>query len=50
MNAPFIVLDAREIELSHDALTRVPGCSDLDQIDHWIRRAATADPAHEFDV
>lgn len=50
MRALLTVLDARGIELGDDALTRIPDCTDLDQIGRWIHRAATADPAEEFDA
>lgn len=36
------VLAAREIGIPDDARARITGCDDLDQLDRWIRRAATA--------
>jgi len=36
------VLDARGIEVPDDARARITGCTDLDQLDTWVRRAATA--------
>ncbi|CCK59084.1 Conserved protein of unknown function [Mycobacterium canettii CIPT 140070017] len=41
-NAVLAVLDARGIEISEPVRARVTGCTDLDQLDTWIRRAATA--------
>ncbi len=37
------ILDARGIDVPDDARARITGCSDLVQLDTWIRRAATAD-------
>jgi hypothetical protein len=41
--AVLAVLDARGIAVPDDDGARIKGCSDLDQLDTWIRRAATAD-------
>jgi hypothetical protein len=37
------VLAARGIDVPADASTRITGCTDLDQLTIWLRRAATAD-------
>jgi hypothetical protein len=36
------VLAARGIEVTAEARARITGCTDLDQLDTWVRRAATA--------
>jgi hypothetical protein len=36
------VLAARGIEVPAEARARITGCTDLDQLDTWVRRAATA--------
>jgi hypothetical protein len=40
--AVLAVLDARGISVPDDAKERISACKDLDQLDVWIRRAATA--------
>lgn len=50
MRALFTVLDARGLVLSDEAMERMPDAGDLDGVDHWIRHAATADSAAEFDA
>ena len=40
--AVLAVLDARGIDVPEDARARITGCADLDQLDTWVRRAATA--------
>jgi hypothetical protein len=35
-------LEARGIDVPADARARIVGCTDLDQLDVWVRRAATA--------
>lgn len=37
------LLEARGIDVSEDARTRIAGCTDLDQLDGWVRRTAVAD-------
>jgi len=39
--AVLAVLDARGIDVPTDARTRIAECSNLDQLDLWVRRAAT---------
>lgn len=36
------VLDARGVALGDEASARITGCGDLDVLDRWLRRAATA--------
>ncbi|MBV9315740.1 MAG: hypothetical protein JO100_18855, partial [Pseudonocardia sp.] len=36
------VLDARGINVPEDTRNRITSCTDLDQLNTWIRRAATA--------
>jgi hypothetical protein len=40
--AVLAVLDARGIDVPADARARITGCTDLGQLETWIRRAATA--------
>lgn len=45
------ILDKRGIMVSAEQRTRVLSCDDLDQLDEWIERAATATCASEvFDA
>jgi hypothetical protein len=37
------MLEARQIEVTPDALEQILGCSDLAQLDAWVRRATTID-------
>ncbi|MPZ28844.1 MAG: hypothetical protein GEV12_21210 [Micromonosporaceae bacterium] len=37
------ILAARGIDMPEPAHTRIRECTDIDQLDVWIRRAATAD-------
>jgi hypothetical protein len=41
--AVFTLLEARGIAVPDDARARILECTDLDQLDTWVRRAATAD-------
>jgi hypothetical protein len=36
------ILNARGIPVSDAAHTRITSCTDLDQLDAWVRRAITA--------
>jgi hypothetical protein len=38
-----VVLAARGLDVSDHARARISGCSDFDQLDTWVRRAATAE-------
>ena len=42
-------LDARGIAVPDDVRARIAGCTDLDQLDVWIRRAATAHKIQDLD-
>ena len=42
-----MVLDARGIEVPDDVHARITGCADVAQLDDWLRRAATAEAAHD---
>jgi hypothetical protein len=46
--AVLTVLDARGIEVPADARARITSCTDLDQLDSWLRRAATANLIDEL--
>jgi hypothetical protein len=46
--AVLTVLDARRIEVPADARARITSCKDLDQLDSWLRRAATANSIDEL--
>jgi hypothetical protein len=41
-------LDARGIEVTEDVLTRISDCTDLSQLNTWIRRAASVNHAHDL--
>lgn len=42
------LLAARGIQVPDDARERITGCTDLDQLDTWIRRAASADSVSDL--
>jgi len=42
VRALLAILNARGISVPDDAHTRITECTDLDQLDTWLRRAATA--------
>lgn len=42
------LLAARDIRVPDDARERITGCTDLDQLDIWIRRAASADSINDL--
>jgi hypothetical protein len=42
-NALLAILDARGIAVPDDVRAEIAACTDIDQLDAWIRRAATAD-------
>jgi hypothetical protein len=42
------VLSARGIKVPDDARERIIGCTDLDQLETWVSRAATATSIHEL--
>jgi hypothetical protein len=41
-NAVLAIFDARGIEVPDQIRTTITNCTDLDRLDRWIRRAATA--------
>jgi hypothetical protein len=41
-------LDARGIEVPDELRERIVGCTDLEQLDIWVRRAATARTAQDL--
>jgi len=47
-SAVLAILDAREVEVPDDVRADITGCTDLDQLDTWVRRAATATKIHEL--
>lgn len=48
VTALFEVLDARGIDLPSEARERISACKDLDQLKHWLRRAAMAKSVDEL--
>lgn len=46
--AVLAVLDARGVEVPADVRDRITACTDLDQLDTWVRRAATADKVDDL--
>jgi len=48
--AVLAVLDTRGIEVPDDARARITQCSDLHQLDTWVRRAVTADSVQDLFV
>jgi hypothetical protein len=42
------ILNARGIPVPDDIHTRITTCTDLDQLDTWIRRASTATIIHDI--
>jgi hypothetical protein len=42
VRALLAILNARGIPVPDDARARITGCTDLDQLETWVRRAATA--------
>jgi hypothetical protein len=47
VTALLTVLAARGIDVPGDDHARITGCTDLDQLTTWLRRAATADSIHD---
>ena len=47
--AVLAILDARGIAVPDAIHARISGCADLDKLDTWIRRAATADKIQDLD-
>jgi hypothetical protein len=44
----FLVLDARGISVPDHIRRHITDCTDIDQLDHWIQRAATVDAAERL--
>jgi hypothetical protein len=42
------ILDARGVAVPDESRTKILGCTDLDLLDTWIRRAATADKIEDL--
>ncbi len=49
-NALLRILDARDIVASDEFRQRVATCTDLDQLDAWVLRAATANTIEDLDA
>jgi hypothetical protein len=47
-NDVLLVLDARGIEVPEDMRERITSCTELDQLETWIRRAATLGTARDL--
>jgi hypothetical protein len=48
VEAVLAVLHARGVEVPDEAREQIAACTDLDQLDMWVRRAATADKVDEL--
>ncbi|MEV0903003.1 hypothetical protein, partial [Actinoplanes sp. NPDC049802] len=46
--AVLTVLAARGLEVSDDERARITGCTDLEQLTEWIRRAVTAERVEDL--
>jgi hypothetical protein len=46
--AVLTVLAAREIDVPDDTRARITGCTDLDKLETWVRRAATATSVNDL--
>ena len=46
--AVLAILDARGVEVPDEVREDIAGCTDLDQLDTWVRRAVTANKVHEL--
>jgi hypothetical protein len=46
--AVLLVLDARGVAVPDDIRDRVTSCTDLDQLERWVQRAAVVDTAQEL--
>jgi hypothetical protein len=47
-DAIFTVLSARRLDISEEARSRITSCEDLEQLQMWLRRAATAKSVDEL--
>lgn len=48
VRAVLTVLDARQIDVPEPVRRRITECADADQLDVWVRRAATADTVEDL--
>jgi hypothetical protein len=48
VSALLAILDARAVDVPRDVRERIEACTDLDQLDTWVRRAATAARVEEL--
>jgi hypothetical protein len=48
VRAVLTVLAARDIDVSDHARARITGCTDLDQLETWVRRAVTATSVNDL--
>lgn len=46
--AVLAVLDARGVAVPDEVREEIVGCTDLDQLDRWVRRAVTASTVHDL--
>ncbi|QXJ23212.1 hypothetical protein AGRA3207_004341 [Actinomadura graeca] len=46
--AVLLLLGVRGIPVSDDVRDRINGCTDIDQLDRWLKRAAAAKTAEEL--
>lgn len=46
--AILLVLESRDIAVPNDIRERVTGCTDTEQLDRWVKRAAAVDSAEEL--
>jgi predicted transposase YdaD len=46
--AVLLVLQARKVCVSQEARERITGCTDLEQLERWLERAATVDTLDEL--
>jgi hypothetical protein len=46
--AVLLVLNARGIPVPADIRARITGCTDIDQLEHWVQRAAVIDNAEQL--
>lgn len=46
--ALLVILDTRSIDIPDDLRDRIASCTDIEQLDAWIRRAATALQAEDL--
>jgi hypothetical protein len=47
--AVLAILDTRGVKVPDETRARIASCTDLDQLDTWVRRAATANKIQDLD-